>query len=121
MTRPHEEIEHLFSYGTLQNEQVQLNIFGRILKGTPDTLLGHRMIMSATVDEEFVRKTGAVHHRNLQLTGIDSDTVEGTVLIVTPNELEQADTYEPTDYRRMLVQLKSGLTAWVYVSISYDT
>ncbi len=30
-------------------------------------------------------------------------------------ELEQADLYEVSDYRRVEVALKSGLQAWVYV------
>ena len=116
MTLHDEETENLFSYGTLQNDSVQLAIFGRTLVGTPDTLIGYRVIMSATADQDFVRKTGAVHHRNLQFTGIESDIAEGTVLTITPKELQQADTYEPTDYERLLVQLKSGSKAWVYLN-----
>ena len=116
MTLQDEETENLFSYGTLQTESVQLAIFGRTLLSTPDTLVGYRVIMSATADQDFVKKTGAVHHRNLQFTDIESDTVEGTVLTITPKELQQVDTYEPTDYQRVLVQLKSGLNAWVYIN-----
>lgn len=71
--------------------------------------------MSATADQEFVEKSGAVQHRNLQFTGVASDIVEGTVLTVTPKELEQADTYEPTDYHRVSVKLNSGAKAWVYL------
>ena len=33
----------LFSYGTLQLEQVQRNTFSRILTGTPDKLTGYRV------------------------------------------------------------------------------
>ena len=32
-------------------------------------------------------------------------------------EIEQADAYEPTDYKRVLAQLRSGLKAWVYLNI----
>ena len=42
-----EELEHLFSYGTLQTEAVQLATFGRKLVGEPDTLLGYRQTMIA--------------------------------------------------------------------------
>src|SRR5215217_6727967 len=108
--------ENLFSYGTLQTESVQLAIFGRTLEGAPDTLTGYRVIISATADQHFVQKTGSLYHRNLQFTGSESDHVEGTVLTVTPKELQQTDTYEPTDYQRVLVQLRSGLKAWVYVN-----
>ena len=110
------ETENLFSYGTLQTESVQIAIFGRTLRGTPDTLVGYRVIMSATADQDFVKKSRALHHRNLQFTGVAADVVEGTVLTVTPKELDQADTYEPTDYERVSVKLNSGLDAWVYLN-----
>ena len=116
MTLQNEESERLFSYGTLQTESVQLAIFGRTLKGSRDTLTNYRVIMSATEDQDFINKTGAVYHRNLQFTGVASDIVEGTVLTITPKELEQADSYEPSDYERLLVQLSSGLKAWVYIN-----
>jgi len=116
MTVQNEETENLFSYGTLQTEAVQLAIFRRTLDGTPDALPGYRVTMTATGDQEFIKKTGALHHRNLQFTGVASDIVEGTVFIITRKELEEADTYEPTDYERVLVQLNSGLKAWVYIN-----
>ena len=115
MTLQNEETERLFSYGTLQTEPVQIAIFGRTLEGTTGTLLRYRVIMSATEDQEFAKKNGAVH-RNLQFTGVESDIVAGTVLTITPKDLEQADSYEPTDYQRVLVQLKSGNKAWVYLN-----
>lgn len=34
-------MEKLFSYGTLQLEQVQLDTFGRLLEGQADTLQGY--------------------------------------------------------------------------------
>jgi len=116
MTLQNGETENLFSYGTLQTEAVQLAIFRRTLDGTPDTLPGYRVTMTATADQEFIEKTGASHHRNLQFTSVASDIVEGTVFIITRKELEEADTYEPTDYERVLVQLNSGLKAWVYIN-----
>ena len=115
MTLQDEEPERLFSYGTLQSEPVQIAIFGRALEGTPDTLLRYQVTMSATEDQEFAKKNGAVH-RNLQFTGNESDIVQGTVLTITRKELQQADGYEPADYQRVLVQLKSGNKAWVYLN-----
>jgi gamma-glutamylcyclotransferase (GGCT)/AIG2-like uncharacterized protein YtfP len=116
MTLQHDQTERLFSYGTLQTEPVQLAIFGRIVEGKKDALPGYRVIMSATADQDFIKKTAAVHHRNLQFTGNESDIVEGIVLTITKIELDQADTYEPTDYERLPVQLKSGSKAWVYIN-----
>jgi hypothetical protein len=109
--------ESLFSYGTLQTEAVQLATFGRRLEGRPDVLVGYRLTMIQIEDRNFVALSGAAHHRNLQFTGIVSDQVEGTVFQVTTKELEQADAYEPADYQRVVAQLRSGMNAWVYLSI----
>src|SRR3954468_12784471 len=110
--------ERLFSYGTLQDAAVQLRIFGRELAGEADTLTNHQMIMSATSDDVFAAETGARSHRNLRSTGVISDVVEGTVFALTQDELERADSYEPTDYRRVLLTLHSGTNAWVYIKVS---
>jgi gamma-glutamylcyclotransferase (GGCT)/AIG2-like uncharacterized protein YtfP len=45
-----------------------------------------------------------------------SDSIQGTVFEVTGEELKQADAYEPKGYERILVQLKSGINAWVYLA-----
>ena len=60
-------------------------------------------------------KSGTADHRNLQFTGNSPDVVEGVVLKVTRNELEQADAYEPEGYARVRAQLRSGGNAWVFV------
>ena len=106
--------EHLFSYGTLQTEAVQLSIFSRKLDGTPDALVGYRLQMIQITDQEFVASSGAEYHRNLEFTGSASDFVEGTVFAVTPQELAQSDAYEPEGYKRVRVKLRSGVEAWVY-------
>jgi gamma-glutamylcyclotransferase (GGCT)/AIG2-like uncharacterized protein YtfP len=110
-----EATENLFSYGTLQLEQVQLETFGRKLDGQPDALPGYKLVMITITDEDFVIKSGTAHHRNLQFTGSTSDTVEGFVFKLTRQELEQADTYEPEGYARVRAQLRSGTNAWVFV------
>jgi len=111
-----EESEHLFSYGTLQIEEVQLATFGRKLEGEPDTLPGYSLTRIEIHDPGVVAEGGAKYHLNAQFTGRDSDVVEGTRFKVTVRELEQADIYEDTaDYNRVSVQLKSGTRAWVYI------
>ena len=106
--------ELLFSYGTLREESVQLSIFGRRLEGRPETLIGYTLTTIEISDQEFAARSGATQ-RNAQFTGNNSDVIEGVVLKVTPQELELADQYEPVDYKRVLVQMKSGVKAWVYV------
>src|SRR5438128_6184351 len=109
MSLAEKETENLFSYGTLQTEGVQLATFGRSLAGKPEMLVGYRLTMIQIEDQNFVATSGATHQRNLQFTGIASDFVEGTVFTVTRKELEQADAYEPAEYQRVLVQLRSGM------------
>jgi gamma-glutamyl AIG2-like cyclotransferase len=109
-----EQTENLFAYGTLQTTAVQLSTFGRRLNGKSDALVGYRLRMIRIDDPEFAAASGTADHRNLEFTGNDSDVVEGTAFAVTTSELEQADAYEPAGYERALVQLRSGLNAWVY-------
>jgi gamma-glutamylcyclotransferase (GGCT)/AIG2-like uncharacterized protein YtfP len=110
--------ENLFTYGTLQTEEVQLETFGRRLEGNADALPQYTLKTIEIQDQEFVAKSGTAIHRNLHFTGDASDFVEGTVYSVTQQELEQADAYEPEGYKRLLVELKSGAKAWVYVNQS---
>lgn len=109
--------ENLFTYGTLQTEEVQLATFGRRLEGHSDALPEYALRSIEIQDEDFVAKSGTAIHRNLQFTGDPSDFVEGTVYSVTLQELEQTDAYEPDGYKRVLVQLRSGAKAWVYLNV----
>ena len=113
-----QDSDNLFSYGTLQMETVQLTAFGRKLEGYSDAMSGYRVELIKTNDKEFETKSGATQHRNLRYTGVASDIVEGTVFQVTQAELEKADTYEPWDYQRVQVELRSGVKAWVYRNLS---
>jgi hypothetical protein len=112
-------METLFTYGTLQLEEVQLETFGRKLQGARDALVGYRLVMMKIRDEDFVAKSGTADHRNLQFTGNPSDLVDGIVFAVTTDELEQSDAYEPEGYERVQVRLASGLTAWIYLDGSH--
>jgi hypothetical protein len=117
----HSATENLFAYGTLRQEEVQLETFGRKLTGTPDRLIGYRLQMIRIEDEDFVTKSGTADHRNLQFTNNTSDYVDGTVFAVTSRELELADAYEPEGYERQLVQLSSGMAAWIYLNSKTTT
>src|SRR5829696_7161496 len=108
--------EHLFTYGTLQLEQVQLDTFGRKLEGKPDVLPGYRLVTIRIENAAFVAKSGTADHRNLKFTGNQTDFVEGIVFSVTSEELEESDSYEPEGYDRVLVQLQSGTNAWIYLN-----
>jgi gamma-glutamylcyclotransferase (GGCT)/AIG2-like uncharacterized protein YtfP len=118
MSFEEKQTENLFSYGTLQTERVQLATFGRRLEGKPDILVGYRLAMVPIKDQNVIATSGDTHYRNAQFTGIAADLIEGTVFAVTEKELEQADTYEKdADYKRVIVELSSGINAWVYMNI----
>jgi hypothetical protein len=114
-----EQVEWLFSYGTLQLEPVQLATFGRRLTGRADTLPGYARELIAIDDPAVVATSGETHHPILRFTGSEADTVAGTVFALTPDELKQADGYEVAAYRRVSAVLRSGLRAWVYVDARF--
>jgi hypothetical protein len=115
------DLQLLFAYGTLQQEAVQLAIFGRKLEGKTDALVQYRLATVRIEDEDFVVASGTAIHRNLEFTGDTSDIVEGIAFTLTHSELQQADAYEPAGYTRTLVQLRSGLNAWVYLRTARPT
>ena len=105
----------LFSYGTLQQREVQLATFGRELCGSADQLVGFRQSMVKIEDPEVVKTSGKSHHPIVKQTGVVEDRVAGTVFEVTDDELANADKYEVSNYKRVSAPLASGRTAWVYV------
>jgi len=107
--------ENLFSYGTLQLEQVQLATFGRKLVGHADEMPGYALAMLKIEDPEVVATSGKRHHPVVTYSENASDKVSGTVFAITLEELEHADGYEVAAYRRDRVLLASGVSAWVYV------
>lgn len=107
--------EHLFSYGTLQQPEVQLATFGRLLDSRPDRLPGYCLAMLAIDDAQVVATSGKTHHPIASRGANPTDSVPGAVLAVTLEELRQADGYEVAAYRRVRVTLASGMQAWAYV------
>ena len=108
--------EKLFSYGTLQYETVQISTFGRKLNGAPDILAGYRLEQLQISDPHVIATSGKSIHPILIHTGAATDKVIGTVFDINKEELLLADKYEVADYKRVCVQLHSGMSAWVYIS-----
>jgi len=104
----------LFSYGTLQQEAVQLSIFGRQLTGHPDELVGFEQALLKIEDPEFVAASGKSHHAIVRFTGRSDSRVPGVAFEVSDSELANADAYEPAGYTRIAATLASGKQAWVY-------
>lgn len=106
----------LFSYGTLQQRDVQLATFGRRLTGEPDALVAFEPALVEIEDAQLAADLRRTHHANARFTGNGASRVPGTVFEISAAELDSADRFEaPFQYRRVLATLASGRDAWVYV------
>jgi hypothetical protein len=105
----------LFSYGTLQQKDVQIGTFGRELGGTRDVLPGYGLSTVLIRSPDVVALSGIEEHLIVRPGNI-SDEVHGTVFEITAEELAQADSYETDDYERIELPLASGRRAFVYVA-----
>ena len=104
----------LFSYGTLQQPDVQVSTFGRLLQGAADELIGFEQSELEIEDPAFVAASGRSRHAIVRFTGRDDSRVRGTVFELSDSELASADRYEPAGYQRVSAKLASGKDAWVY-------
>ncbi|NNK10241.1 MAG: DUF4286 family protein [Flavobacteriaceae bacterium] len=96
---------YLFSYGTLLDEEIQKMVFSRVLKGDKDHLRAH------SVSGE---KVGGLYPTIQQSEDAD-DRVDGSVFVISQEELHLVDSYEGEAYKRKEVILESGTKAWVYL------
>jgi hypothetical protein len=107
----------LFSYGTLQKPEVQLDTFGRLVASETDVLPGFTVDYTEISDPRVADVSGQSVHPIVRATGTSLDKVTGVVLHVTEDELDAADEYEVALYHRVQVRLQSGRIAWVYVAV----
>ena len=105
----------LFSYGTLQQREVQQATYGRLLTGTRDVLVGHRLEPLAISDPEVVRLSGKAVHAIARPSGNPADRIAGVCFHLTDEELAATDAYEVDAYGRAETVLESGIKAFVYV------
>jgi hypothetical protein len=108
----------LFSYGTLQQDDIQLATFGRLLKGRRDELVGFVPALVRIEPPEVAARLGKTHHNDARRTTDASNRVAGMVFEVTNEELARCDDYEAEfHYDRVMAPLASGEEAWVYVHV----
>ena len=105
----------LFSYGTLQQEEVQLALFDRKLRGDQDELVGYEQALVLIEDPAVIATSGKTHHTIVRPSGDPSNRIKGMVYQLTQAELHRADVYEVAAYKRIIANLASGREAWVYV------
>jgi gamma-glutamylcyclotransferase (GGCT)/AIG2-like uncharacterized protein YtfP len=109
-------MEKLFSYGTLQQRNVQIETFGRELDGDKDALLGYYLSEIEIQDKDVIKTSGTNIHPILRASENPYDEVQGTVFEITKEELFNADQYEVSEYMRVSAKLKSGKTTWIYAA-----
>lgn len=96
----------LFSYGSLQQPAVQLEILGRSLPGSADEIVGF---------ERVLIRRGVKELSNVIRNGRADARVAGTVFEIADDELAVVDAYEAGDsYVRTPAALASGGEAWLY-------
>ncbi|MFS4418424.1 DUF4286 family protein [Maribacter sp. 2307ULW6-5] len=103
---PPEEVHQLFAYGTLQEREVQRQLFSRLLSGEPDHLVGY-VLAGTKVSGTYPNIVPAPPH---------DQGVVGHRYQLTTKELERADRYEGGAYERISVTLASGVWAWAYMA-----
>ena len=109
-------MELLFSYGTLQQENVQIANFGRVLVGSSDSLLCYRIEQLKITNARVLQESGKEFHPILKYTGNPEDNVTGAVFELTAAEITCADDYEVEGYKRVRAKLKSGRSCWIYAA-----
>lgn len=109
-------IHNLFSYGTLQQENVQLETYKRKLAGSPDILTGYRLHNLEIKDAAVIATSGKSVHPVAIYTGETNDRINGVIFEITEEELMATDTYEVADYKRVSAIFQSGRQAWIYVA-----
>jgi gamma-glutamylcyclotransferase (GGCT)/AIG2-like uncharacterized protein YtfP len=109
--------EKLFSYGTLQLDKVQKELFGRLVDGQKDKLRGYKL-STIEIRDESVLETSQQKVHLIAVPSDNNQVIEGTVLSISKEQLQVADDYETDDYKRVTVVLESGKKAWVYIAVN---
>lgn len=104
----------LFSYGTLRQPEVQQAVFGRLLRGRAAEIAGFTLAEVTITDPAVIATSGSAVHPVL-VPADPAAGVPGTAFEVGDDDLLAADAYEVDDYTRVLLPLRSGDEAWVYV------
>lgn len=94
-------MERLFTYGTLQDPDVQMRLIKRHVPMTPARVYG------------FARHTDLSPYPVALPADADS-FIDGLVMDVTREELAHITVYEGAGYNRIRVTLDNGEEAWIF-------
>lgn len=108
----------LFSYGTLQQDAIQTQVFGRLLQGEPDVLSGYTLGKMPISDPETIQQIGKNYYPIALKSAAANSRIEGVIFEISASELAAVDSYEGNGYQRIMATFASGRQAWVYVANS---
>lgn len=91
---------YLFSYGTLQEDHIQLMLFGEVLQTQVDSLSGY-----VTLNDYFGYP---------RLVEFERGVVYGKVLEIDETEIPLVDRYESEAYERKEIETDKGKQVYVY-------
>jgi hypothetical protein len=91
-------------------------LFGRLLNGIPDVLEHYKIVSIEINDEKFLSTGADKQQKTLAWSTDPNDVIEGMVFEISMDELMMADRYEPVNYERIKVKLRSGKDAWIYIA-----
>ena len=92
---------------------MQLETFGRLLKGEKDILEDYQLTMIEITDPEVLRKSNQQFHPIISFSG-DKRPSRRCGFEVTEEEILLADEYEVDDYKRVS-DFKSGKNGYIYI------
>ncbi len=103
-------MEYIFSYGTLQSKEIQMQVFNKLLVGTSDDIMGYKL-KDLKIEEEF----GMTDYFVAIPSENPNDSINGIAFAVSNIDLAKADLFESNSYKRVQITLHSGKIAWIYV------
>lgn len=106
----------LFSYGALKSKQVQLDHFGRELKGTEDTLSGYKLTDVEIKDMSVIKINKTDILSIASKSREENDFIKGLVFEISGAELMQIDRFGLSNYKRVKETTESGAEVWIYVA-----
>ena len=111
------QLSLVFSHGSLQQEAVQVSLYGRALRCEPDELVDCIRTRIEVPAWHKAAAAGVTHYANVMFEAGCGSRVAGMAFELTEAELAMTDRYEAdAEYVRVMMTLASGRRAWVYVS-----
>lgn len=106
----------LFSYDILNFQDTQLELYGRKLHGTKDTISGYTL-KDSKLNELVISENKKAIPPQIAIKSKDtSDSIRGMVFEISGAELVQTDKKIVNHYHRIQATTDAGTEVWIYVA-----